>query len=168
MKEFTAIDSGLILSATDYFRIKDFYKEEKEGGMFYCITSSLFHWFEEEIKNSKKRELKRYKMKKQMRIRDIIEKASMYCILELVDLAHIKQICEKGFLSEHVSNYFFIYNKYGEICRISINKLEKGWSIHVEKSKDEYYIPSALMDLFTPICFLGNRKPSYPINYKED
>lgn len=128
---------GIQLENTVSLNIFDFFKTKDNGGIFSYIDSDVFDYFESEVKNSPAKELSSYEFTEQITERNIIGYAKIGGIYEEVDLAHIKQICErhilkgeKLLLENGQSNIFWVRNKKYRLCKVNVCFSGSGWRVY--------------------------------------
>lgn len=129
----------IFLKYTSKLYVPDFFKNKKEGGVFSFVDPKFYEWFDMEIQDSPYLGVANYEV-----IVDITEPKLVYNTREAgvyaeVDLAHIKQICEKQFVyGEDIfipnrANIFFLRDKETILCRIDIWQFKLGeWWLTVE------------------------------------
>lgn len=132
--------SSILLEATELLKTKDFFKTKSEGGIFAYVDGDIFNWFDSEVKNSPAKELASYEFTEGITEENIIGDAKACGIYEEVDLAHVKQVCERHItkgeklLKEDGSaNLFWVRNKSGELCKVSVWLGSDDWSVIVYK-----------------------------------
>jgi len=129
--------SDISLEATESLKIRDFFKTKDEGGIFAYVDNDIFDWFDE-VRNSPAKELANYEFTKNITEENIIGDAKAGGIYEEVDLAHIKQICERHIIKgekllkdDGSSNLFWVRNKKGDLCRVRVRLYSGGWYVRV-------------------------------------
>jgi hypothetical protein len=129
--------SDISLESTGHFKTSDFFKTKSEGGIFASVDGDIFKWFDTEVKNSPAKELSSYEYTEDITEENIIGDATAGGIYEEVDFAHIKQVCYRHIvngeqlLSEMGSNHFWVRNKKGELCKVSVWLFDGGWDVFV-------------------------------------
>ncbi|MEJ0001648.1 MAG: hypothetical protein WDN09_00435 [bacterium] len=130
--------SGISLEATESFNTKDFFKTKDQGGIFVHVDGDIFSWLETEVKNSPAKELASYKFTEDITEENIIGDAKAGGIYEEVDMAHVKQICErhivggeKLLLDNGYANLFWVRNKKGALCGVCVYWNDDGWDVFV-------------------------------------
>lgn len=129
--------SDISLEATEIFKTRDFFKTKDKGGIFAYVDGDIFNYFDDVVKNSPAKELSSYEFTEDITEENIIGDAKAGDIYEEVDLAHIKQICErhivkgeKLLLEDGKANLFWIRNKKGGLCEVSVCLVSGGWNVH--------------------------------------
>lgn len=132
--------SDISLEATASFKTRDFFKTKSEGGIFAFVDGDLFNWFDGEVKNSPSKELASYEFTENITEENIIGDARTGGIYEEMDLAHVKQVCERHIvkgeklLKENGSaNLFWVRNKKGGLCRVDVWLRSDGWDVGVHR-----------------------------------
>ncbi|MFA5838680.1 MAG: hypothetical protein WC849_01950 [Candidatus Paceibacterota bacterium] len=130
--------SNIYLEPTEHFNTRDFFKTKNDGGIFAYVDNDIFNWFETEIHNSPVKELASYEFTEKITEENIVGDAKTNEIYEEVDFAHIKQVCERHIskgeklLQENCkSNLFWVRNKKGELCKVSVWLNDDGWYVYV-------------------------------------
>ena len=104
----------ICVEATESLKVCDFYKTEDKGGIFAYVDNNLLSWFGDEVKNSPAKELLGHQFTKEGANNPKLGEVYEY---EEMDLAHIKQICERHIikgeklLREKGSNLFWVRKK---------------------------------------------------------
>jgi len=137
--------SDISLEATEFLKIRDFFKTEDNGGIFAYVDNDIFDWFDSEVKNSPAKELASYEFIKDVKEENIIGDAKADGIYEEVDLAHIKQICErhiikgeKLLLEDGNANFFWVRNKKSDLCEVDVHLYSDGWYVFVNEFYASY------------------------------
>jgi hypothetical protein len=128
------------LEATEFFKTRDFFKTKDKGGIFAYVDGDMFNYFDDEVKNSPAKELASYEFTKNITEENIIGDAKAGDIYEEVDLAHIKQICERHIVKgekllkeDGSSNLFWVRNKKGALCKVNVNLNDDGWNVNTNE-----------------------------------
>lgn len=128
--------ADISLEATETFKTREFFKTKDKGGIFAYVDGDIFNYFDDVVKNSLAKELSSYEFTEDITEENIIGDAKAGDIYEEVDLAHIKQICERHIvkgeklLSEDgKANLFWIRNKKGGLCRVRVYLDSDGWRV---------------------------------------
>lgn len=132
--------SDITLGATGSFNTEDFFKTKSEGGIFAYVDPDLFNWFDSEIKNSPAKELASYEFTEDITEENIVGDAKTDGIYEEVDLAHIKQICERHIVkgekllkNDGSANLFWVRKKKGDLCKVRVSLFDDGWRVRVDE-----------------------------------
>jgi hypothetical protein len=138
LEKFLKVVSNIYLEATESFNTRDFFKTKSEGGIFAYVDNDIFNWFDDVVKDSPAKELASYEFTEDITEKDIINDAKTGEIYEEIDLAHVKQICERHIvkgeklLKENgLANIFWIRNKKGELCEVYVWLGGGGWDVSV-------------------------------------
>ena len=130
--------SDISLEATELFNTRDFFKIKDKGGIFAYVDNDIFGWFDDVIKNSSAKKLASYEFTESITEENIIGDAKTGNIYEEVDLAHIKQICERHIVKgekllkdDGSSNFFWVRNKTGGLCEVHVWLRCDGWRVGV-------------------------------------
>ncbi len=136
--------SNIKLEATTSLNVKDFFKLKENGGVFKYVDSNIFNWFDGEVKNYPAIELASYELIEDITDKKIINDAKTGGIYVEVDLAHIKQICERHIVKgekllrdDGHSNLFWVRNTKSGLCRVNVYFDGGGWFVYVDE-----FIPS--------------------------
>lgn len=128
--------SDIYFEATEIFKTRDFFKTKDKGGIFAYVDNDIFNWFDDKVENSPAKELASYEFTQDITEENIVGDAKAAGIYEEVDLAHIKQICErhiikgeKLLLESGKANLFWVRNKKGALCRVRVGLDGDGWHV---------------------------------------
>jgi hypothetical protein len=131
---------NILLEATEVFNTRDFFKTKDKGGIFAYVDNDIFGWFDDVVKNSPAKELASYEFTEQITEENIIGDAKIGNIYEEVDLAHVKQVCERHIVKGEKllkdggsANLFWIRNKAGVLCKVYVWLRDFGWYVVVYK-----------------------------------
>jgi len=132
--------SEITLEATESFKTCEFFKTKDQGGIFAYVDQDVFNWFNNEVKNSPAKKLANYEFVEDITEENIIGDAKSTQMYEEVDLAHIKQICERHIIKgeklldeSSKANLFWLRNKKCELCRLSVWLDGGGWFVSVSR-----------------------------------
>jgi len=130
--------SDISLETTEIFNIRDFFKTKDKNGIFAYVDNDIFNWFDDVVKNSSAKELANYEFTESITEENIIGDAKTSNIYEEVDLAHIKQVCERHIIKgekllkdDGYSNLFWVRNKTGDLCEVRVYLYAAGWRVSV-------------------------------------
>ncbi len=133
------ITSDISLESTAFFDVRDFFKTKNEGGIFTCVDSDIFGWLETRIKNSPAKKLASHEFVEKITEKNVVASAKVGRVYEEVDMAHVKQVCEKHIIKgekllkdDGSSNLFWVRNKNGDLCRVSVF-WHRGWYVSLHE-----------------------------------
>ena len=134
---------NITLEATECFNTRDFFKTKDEGGIFAHVDSDIFKWLPNEVKNSPAKDLASYEFTEDITEENIVGDAKIGEIYEEVDLAHIKQVCERHQRGESIFmmnkvTLFWIRDTKGDLCRVDVWLDEGGLHVHVDGFDSDY------------------------------
>jgi len=138
---FKKVVFDVSLEATEFLNTRDFFKNKDEGGIFAHVDDAILDWFDSEVKNSPAKELASYEFVKDITEKNIIDNANMFGgIYEEVDLAHIKQICERHIIKgekllkeDGFANLFWVRNKRSALCKVDVLLCNSDWYVIVRE-----------------------------------
>jgi hypothetical protein len=132
------IVADISLEATVYLNTREFFRTKDKGGIFGYVDSDIFSWLETEIKNSPAKELASYEFTENITEEKIIDDAKTGGIYEEVDMAHMKQICERHILKgekllkeDGSANLFWVRNKKGGLCKVYVYWGDVEWNVRI-------------------------------------
>ncbi len=132
--------SNILLEATASFGTRGFFKTKSEGGVFAYVDSDIFDWFDDQVGNSPAKKLASYEFTEDITEESIISDAKTGGVYEEVDLAHVKQVCERHIVKgekllneEGKANLFWVRNKNGELCKVDVWLDVHGWDVGVSR-----------------------------------
>ena len=151
---FKQIVAPINLEATELLteaQIKDFFDTKNFVG---GVSNDIFSWLPKEVKNSPVLEMANYEFTENITEQSIIDDAKAGGVYQEVDLAHIKQVCERHFSGEKIlkedgsANLFWVRHKNGDLCKVSVWLYSDGWYVSVYEFDSDYEWNAGRRSLF--------------------